>query len=239
MVGRELDLDDMRADQRRDLRGIGGDVDGGLAVLADRLAARIGPDHRGDALGGGFLAHLHDLFVHVDLRIRARVDGEADGGAAKAQRIIDAGGDSLVLAAGVRHQAVGAVALQDGRDLAGKGVGAGFQHPQRGGIGVQPGIDGQLVMVMGVIAGGVRGEGAGRAVLEALIDRQDDHLAGAAELAFHQHPAEVALHAGIVALVIRQDLLNDSGRAHCRLLDWNGLARRSMCACGIAQSWWR
>jgi hypothetical protein len=51
-------------------------------------------------------------------------------------------------------------------------------------------------------------------VLEALVHRQDDHTPGAAQLAVHQHRAQLAFHAGIVALVIRQDFLDDSGGSH-------------------------
>jgi hypothetical protein len=69
-------------------------------------------------------------------------------------------------------------------------------------------------MVMRVIARRVRRKAARGAVLEPLVDGQDDHLAGAAELAVHQDPAKVGLHAGRVALVIGQDLLNRSRRLH-------------------------
>jgi hypothetical protein len=51
-------------------------------------------------------------------------------------------------------------------------------------------------------------------VFEALVDRQDDHLAGAAQFPFHQHPAQVGLHAGVLTLVIGKDLLDGPGRAH-------------------------
>ena len=100
----------------------------------------------------------------------ARIDGEADRRAAEPQRIGDAAGDRLVLGGG---QAVAAVHLQDGRDGAGIGGGAGLDHAERRGIGVQPGLDRQLEMVVRVIGGGVGREAAGRAVLEALVDRQD------------------------------------------------------------------
>ena len=55
---------------------------------------------------------------------------------------------------------------------------------------------------MRVVGGGVGGEAARRAVLEALVDRQDHELAGAAEPALHQDAGEIRLGAGIVALVI-------------------------------------
>ena len=56
-------------------------------------------------------------------------------------------------------------------------------------------------MVMRIVSRGVDREAAAGAVLEALIDRQDDHLAGAAEPPLHQDAGEVRLHAGIGAFI--------------------------------------
>ena len=94
------------------------------------------------------------------------------------------------------------VHLEDGRDRAGEGRGAGLDEAERRGIGREPGIDRELEMVMRVIGRRVGREAARRPVLEALIDRQDDQLAGAAELALHQDAGEVRLGAGIVAFVV-------------------------------------
>ena len=73
-------------------------------------------------------------------------------------------------------QPVRRVDLQDGRDRAGEGVGAGLDHAERRGIGVEPGLDRQLEMVVRVIGRRVGREGARRAMLEALVDRQDHQL---------------------------------------------------------------
>jgi hypothetical protein len=51
-------------------------------------------------------------------------------------------------------------------------------------------------------------------VLEALVDRQDDQLAGAAEPALHHDAGQIGLHAGIVGFVFGQDLFDDGGEAH-------------------------
>ena len=55
-------------------------------------------------------------------------------------------------------------------------------------------------------------------MLEALIDRQDDQLARAAQLALHQDAVKIGLHAGIVGLVVAEDFLDGFGRAHAGLL---------------------
>ncbi|MEM7524415.1 MAG: hypothetical protein AAF360_11790 [Pseudomonadota bacterium] len=54
-------------------------------------------------------------------------------------------------------------------------------------------------------------------MLKTLINGQDDHLAGAAELAGHQHLAEFTFHTGRLALVIGENFLNGAGRFHRRL----------------------
>ena len=54
-------------------------------------------------------------------------------------------------------------------------------------------------------------EGAAGAVLEALVDRQDHHLAGAAEPAVHQDAGEVGLHARIGAFIFVENRF-DGGR---------------------------
>src|SRR6185503_1075289 len=56
--------------------------------------------------------------------------------------------------------------------------------------------------------GRVGGERAGRAVLEALVHREDDHLPGAAEAAVVQEPGDVGEGAGAVAPVPGQDFLH-------------------------------
>ena len=67
---------------------------------------------------------------------------------------------------------------------------------------------------MRVIGGRVGREAARRPVLEALIDRQDEELAGAAELALHQDAGKVRLGAGIVAFVMRENGPDALGELH-------------------------
>ena len=209
--GRRLHLDDVGAHQRGHLRRIGADVERGLRGAIEVAAARIAPHHDGEAgrlrLGGQFAQFLH-LGEGV---LAAGIDGEADRGAAETQRVLDAGGDRLVLVGGQR---VGVVALQDGGDLPGERVGAGGDHAEWRGVGVQSGLDRELVVVVRIIGRRVRREAARGAVLEALIDRQDHHLAGAAQFAGGKDAGQVGLHPGRIALVPVQDLLHFLGDAH-------------------------
>ena len=152
MVARQLDLDDVRAEQRRHVGAIGGDVERELALLRDVAAARIGPDDRGDADRLRLGRKLADLLDHLEIVVRAGIDGEADRRAAEAQRVVDPAGHRLVLA---RRPAVRAVDLEDGRDLAGEGVRARLEHAERRGIGVEPGVDRELVVIMGIVGGGL------------------------------------------------------------------------------------
>ena len=51
-------------------------------------------------------------------------------------------------------------------------------------------------------------------MLEALVDRQDHQLAGAAEPALHQDARQVGLGARVVALVPGEDLADLRGELH-------------------------
>jgi hypothetical protein len=51
-------------------------------------------------------------------------------------------------------------------------------------------------------------------VLKALVDRQDHHLARAAEAPVHQDAGQVGLGAGAIALVVIEDFLDGAGDLH-------------------------
>src|SRR5438034_1287520 len=53
--GGKLDLDDVRPELGGDLGGIAGDVNGGLPLLAQTRAARVGPDHDDQPVALGLL----------------------------------------------------------------------------------------------------------------------------------------------------------------------------------------
>src|SRR3954447_14512379 len=69
---------------------------------------------------------------------------------------------------------------------------------------------------MGIVSGRIDREAAPRPMLEALVDRQDDQLAGAAQAALHQDPGEVRLGPGIVRFVMSENGC-DGGRHHLLL----------------------
>ncbi len=57
-------------------------------------------------------------------------------------------------------------------------------------------------------------------MLKALIDRQNDHLAGAAQLAVHQHLAQLAFNAWGFAFVFGEDFLDDACGFHRAFSGW-------------------
>ena len=64
-----------------------------------------------------------------------------------------------------------------------EGIGSRFEKAQRGSIGITAGVNGKLEVVVGVVTRRIRRKAPGRPVLKALVNRQDDQLAGAAEAA--------------------------------------------------------
>ena len=208
MRGRQLHLDDVRAEQCRHVRGIGADVERQFAVLRQLAAARIAPDDGGDADRLRLFGQFADLLHLLEDAVRAGIDGEADRRATEAQRVADAGGHRLVDAG---RPAVRAVDLEDRRDLAGEGVGARLERSQGRGVGGQAGVDRDLIVIVRIVGGGIDRERARGSVFEALVDRQDDELAGAAQLALHQDARKVALHRGAGGFVFVEDRFDGGG----------------------------
>ncbi len=224
-LGRQLDLDDVRAEERRHVRGIGADVDRRLALPRQRAAARIGPDHHRQPVRLGLATDLGDFLHHVVGGIGAGIDGEADGGAAQAQRVLDAPRHRLRRSFLGARQAVGRVHLEDERNGAGEGIGAGLDEPERRGVGREARLQRELEMIVRVIGRRIGREAPRRAMLEALVDRQDHQPAAAAEPALHEDAGEVGLGAGIVALVGGQDLPDPFRDLHGRTPGERGLPR--------------
>lgn len=100
MLGGRLHLDDVGAEKCRHVGGVGADVDGGFGFLVEHRAAGVGPQHDGEAGGFGLFGEFAEFLHHGELVLAARIDGEADGGAAEAQGVGDRAGDGLVLFGG-------------------------------------------------------------------------------------------------------------------------------------------
>ena len=193
----KLHFYDIRAELGRDLRGIGDDVDRCLSVLGEAAAARIGPDHDGKARGLRLGRKLAKLLIHGRGMARSGVDGEADGDASKMQRIVHARGhgrQGILLV--VEHIVV--VAFEDQRDVAGVIGDGGLDEAQRRGVAVAACLDGELEMVVGIVAGGIGCKASRGAVLETLVDRQDDELAGSAKTPVIEQPGDICPNSGTV-----------------------------------------
>ena len=96
-IVRQFDLYDMSAEQAGDVRGIGDDIDRRFIVfIRNAIATGIGPDDGSDACVLGFADHLAAFFKHIELVVGTRINGEANGGAAKLKRIFNRGGNGLI-----------------------------------------------------------------------------------------------------------------------------------------------
>ncbi|EAU63618.1 hypothetical protein STIAU_6444 [Stigmatella aurantiaca DW4/3-1] len=207
-----LHLDDVGAELGADVRGVGNHVNARLALLGDG-AARVGPEHGGQAVGLGLGDDVAQVLVLLIARPGAGVDGVAHGGAAQPHGVLHGGrhgGD------GVGHlgQGVRVVHLEDEGNFTGELAGDGLQEAERRRVGAATRLDGELGVVVGIIPGHVGAEGARRTVLEALIHGQDDQLAGAGERAGVQQAGQVGEGARVVGWVPREDLLDAISVGH-------------------------
>src|SRR5437016_2576394 len=204
VIGRQLHLDDVGPQLGRDLRCIGDDVERRLAFLADLAAAGIGPDHERQAVPFGFFPDLTGLLVPTLAVRRSGIDGEPHGHAAEPQRVAHAARDrrGRVL---VLMEDIVVVQLQDQRNLARELRCTSFQEPERRGVGVAAGLDRQLEVVPGIVAWRIDREAPGRAMLEALVHRQNQTFAGPLQRTVVQNARQVRLHAGVIRAVPTQD----------------------------------
>ena len=111
------------------------------------------------------------------------------------------------------------VELQDQRDLPRELGRPGFEEPERGRVGAAAGLDRQLEVIERVVARGVRGKAPRRAMLEALIHRQDHQPPGASERPRVQHTRQVRARTRVIAPVPAQDFLHPL-RHRARLRSW-------------------
>src|SRR5438876_562228 len=205
VIGRQLHLDDVGAQLGRDLRCIGDDVERRLPFLADLAAAGIRPDHERQAVPFGFFPDLAGLLVHALAVRRPGIDGEPHRHAAEPQRVAHAARDRrrwvLVL-----MEDIVVVQLQDQRNLARELRRTRLQEPERRSVGVAAGLDRQLEVVAGIVAPRIDREAPGRAVLEALVHRQNQAFAGPLQRPVVQDARQARLHAGVIRTVPAQDV---------------------------------
>src|SRR3989475_283549 len=205
VIGRQLHLDDVGAQLGRDLRRIGDDVERRLAFLTDLAAAGIGPDYERQAMPLGFFPDLAGLLVHVLAVRRPGIDGEPHRHTAEPQRVAHAARDRrrwvLVL-----MEDIVVVQLQDQRNLALQLHRTRLQKHEWRSVRVAAGLDRQLEVVAGIVARRIDREAPGRAVLEALVHRQNQAFAGPLQRAVVQDARQVRLHAGVIRTVPTEDL---------------------------------
>src|ERR1700677_200823 len=187
LVGRQLDFDDVRAQFGGNVGGVAANVEGGFAGFAQGGAPGVGPDDDGQAVLFGLGDGFAQLLVHGDGFGGAGINGKPNGGATEAQGVLNSAGQGGQRVFFVM-QRVMVVNLEDEGNFAGKIARGGFEEAGGGGIGVAAARDGQLEMVARIVGWGIGGETAGRAVLEALVRREDDEVARASEFAVVQEP---------------------------------------------------
>src|SRR5437867_7362299 len=85
-------------------------------------------------------------------------------------------------------------------------TGPGFEKAQRRGVGVTPGIHGQLEMIERIVAGRVGRKTSRRSMLESLINRQDHQFTGPGQFSMTEQASQIGSCARVVASVPAQDL---------------------------------
>ncbi|MDX3933810.1 MAG: hypothetical protein QHC77_17905, partial [Stenotrophomonas sp.] len=106
----------MSAQLDSDVRGIGDDIERGLALFGNQPATRIGPDKQRKAGGAGLLAHDAQLLGLADKGIRTGVERESYRRAVEAHSVVHGRDDRLILD---HREAVGGVQLEDRGNLSG------------------------------------------------------------------------------------------------------------------------
>ena len=162
---------------------------------------------------GEGLRHFLDLPRRL---VRAEVDRRADRDRAHLERLLDAGEHDLVEAVRVGEELV-VVQLHHERDLVGVLARHRAQRPERRDDAVAAALDGQLDDVGRVEIDRRRREARARRVLDALVDRQDRDVAGAAQAAGVEDRLEVAQHRGR-PVGLRHDAIDEVGPGQVQVL---------------------
>ena len=184
----------MSASGHAEVVGLTRHVGGHVIVLLlglEGAVAEVAPQDRRHSELVGLLESLADF---LDLPARfggAEVDGGPDGHGPHVPCLGDAAEHHLVVLGGVRQQLV-VIHLDDERNAVGVLARDDPQHAEGRGDGVAATLDRELDDVRRVEVGRVGREGRPRRVLDALVDREDRHVAAPAEPAVVEDLLEAA-----------------------------------------------
>ena len=182
----------------------------GATILGrEGAVAEVAPEHGRHAQLVGSLEGVRD-FHDLALRLfRAKVDRGADRDCAHLERLIDRGEHDLVVAVRIAEELV-VVELQHHRNAMRILAGDRAKHAQGRGDCVAAAFDRELDNVGRVEVVGIFSERGARRMLDALIDRQDREVAGAAEAPSVVHRLQIAQH-WHRAITVAHDALYEIG----------------------------
>ena len=191
---RQVELDHVGAHLHRHPGGVVDRVEGVLAaLLVERRAARVGPDHERHPVAVAVLAHALELVQVLVLARRADVERVADRVGAEPDRVLDRGVGGRERVVGGRHVGL-AVDLEQQRHLAGVVGVVLLGEADLAGDRRVAGLGREPELVLGVLRGRV-GEEVARAVLDPLVDRQQQQRPVAGP-ELEQQPAQAGALAG-------------------------------------------
>ena len=176
--------------------GLAGEVGGHVVVLVGGLegvVAGVAPQHRGQAQRVGLLKgprYFENLAVAF---LRTEVHGGPHGGGPQLPGLPHRTEHNLVELIGVGQQLV-VVDFDHERNLVGVLARHRTKRAERGGHGVATAFHGQPEDVFGVEIHRIGAESGTRGVLNALVDGQDAHVAGAGQAAVVVQRPEAAQH---------------------------------------------
>ena len=141
------------------------------------------------------LEGIRDLLELPHRVVGPEVDRGTDTGRTQVECTIHRAEHHLIVCRRVGQQLV-VIDLDDEGDLVGVLAGHDPEHAEGRGNSIAAGLDGQLNDVRWVEVRGIRGKRRSRRVLDALVDRKDRHVAGAAQPAVAEELLEIPEHLG-------------------------------------------
>ncbi len=164
--------------------------------------------------------------------VGTEIDGGADSGRAHVVGFLDGAEQNLVELVRVGQQFV-VIDLHDEGNLVRVLARDGTQHAERGGDGVAAALDGQLDDIFAVEIIRILREAGARRMLDTLIDRENGHIAGAAEPPVEEQAVKIVQDAQI-AIGHRIDAVDKIGAGKMQPLLGNfGIleAQQAFCLC--------